>query len=63
MLVKCTHKKREVRNEFLDTSVYAYNTYVHESTAFTPFELVFGQRAILPIDLEIEQLQIISQWS
>ena len=41
-------------DELLDTCVYAYNTSVHESTAFTSFELMFGQRAVLPIDLEVD---------
>ena len=53
MLVKYTHQKKAVWDDFLDTCVYAYNTSVHETTAFTPFELMFGRRAVLPIDLEI----------
>ena len=32
----------------------AYNTSVHESTAFTSFELMFGHKAFLPIDIEID---------
>ena len=35
--------------------MYAYNTSVLETTGFTPFELMFGWRAVLPIDLEIEK--------
>ena len=41
-------------DEFLDASIYAYNSSVHESTAFTPFELMFGCKAFLPIDIEID---------
>ena len=55
MLVKYTHEKKAVWDDFLDTCVYAYNTSVHETTAFTPFELMFGRRAVLPIDLEIDK--------
>ena len=33
--------------------VYAYNTSRHESTCFIPFELMFGRKATLVIDIEI----------
>ena len=29
-----------------------HNTSVHESTTFTPFELMFGRKAFLPIDFD-----------
>ena len=31
----------------------AYNTAVHESTKHTPFEVMFGQMAKLPIDFNM----------
>ena len=55
MLVKYTHQKKEVWDDFLDTCVYAYNTFVHETAAFSTFELMFGQKAVLPIDLDIDK--------
>ena len=51
MLVKCTQKKKKDWDHFLDPCVYAYNTAVHESTAFTPFQLMFGRKALLPIEV------------
>ena len=40
-------------DDLLDTCIYAYNTSVHESTSFTPFEVMFGRKAVLPIDVEM----------
>ena len=51
MLVKFVHHKKEVWDDFLDSSVYAYNTAVHESSHFTPFDLMFGRKALLPVDV------------
>ena len=53
MLMKFIHEKKELWEDFLDTSVYAYNTSVHESSKYSPYELMFGRKAILPIDLEM----------
>ena len=56
MLVKfITDKKDDVWDVFLDTCVYAYNTSVHESTSFSPFEVMFGRRDFMPVDIEIDK--------
>ena len=36
----------------MDTCTFAYNTSRHESTKFTSFEIMFGRKAILPLDLD-----------
>ena len=36
--------------DFVPKAVFAYNTTVHESTGFTPYRLMFGMEAILPLD-------------
>ncbi|KAL5488701.1 hypothetical protein EMCRGX_G017682 [Ephydatia muelleri] len=55
MLVKFIMDKKDVWDVFLDTCVYAYNTSVHESTSFSPFEVIFGCRALMPVDIEIDK--------
>ncbi len=52
MLVKYVHSKHDDWDEFLETCTFAYNTSVQESTQYSPFELMFGRKATLPIDLE-----------
>ena len=54
MLVKFISEKKGMWDDFLDTCVYAYNTSVHESTSFTPFEVMFGRIFVLPIDVELD---------
>ena len=44
MLVKFIDKKKDTWEDYLDTCVFAYNTARHESSKFTPFELMFGRR-------------------
>ncbi|KAL5494269.1 hypothetical protein EMCRGX_G015566 [Ephydatia muelleri] len=54
MLVKYVSSKKEMWSHYLDTCAFAYNTSQHDSTKFTPFMLMFGRRARLPIDVELE---------
>ena len=35
--------------------MFAYNTSRHESSKFTPFELMFGRQATLPVDVEFRK--------
>jgi len=55
MLVKYIKDKKSSWEEFLDTCVFAYNTAQHESTHYTPFELVFARKPLLPIDVNMEK--------
>ena len=42
----------------LFSTVWAYRTSVKTSTGFTPFQLVYGLEAVLPIECEILSLQL-----
>ena len=52
MLRKYIQEKKEKWDDYLDTYSFAYNTSNHESTKFTPFEIMFGRKVILPLDLD-----------
>ena len=38
----------------LNKLAYAYNTSQHATTGFTPFEIQFGRKPKMPLDLIIE---------
>ena len=52
MLVKFVQEKKETWWSYLNTCIYAYNTSRHESSLFTPFELMFGRKAVIPVNLD-----------
>lgn len=54
MIIKFTTERKDQWDEFLDICVFAYNTAKHDSTHYTPFELMFGWKAVLPVDLDFE---------
>ena len=39
----------------LDSCVFAYNTSKHASALYTPFEIMFGRKAVLPIDASVQK--------
>ena len=55
MIVKFVEKKKESWEQCLDTCLYAYNTACHESTRYSPYELIFGGKPVLPIDIDMDQ--------
>ena len=51
MLVKYAKEQKECWEDYLKCCLLAYNTPKHESSKFTPFEVMFGCQAVLPIDV------------
>lgn len=49
----CVHflqKKKKRKWPHLPQVLYVYNTTKHQSTGYSPYELMFGQKAQLPVD-------------
>ena len=63
MLVKFIGEKKESWEDYLDSCVYAYNTAKHESSLYTPFELMFSRKPILPIDIRADGSDILHEYS
>ena len=55
MLVKFARDDKTTWDEHLDHCMFAYNTSRHDSSLFSPFEVMFGRKAVLPIELEYEK--------
>lgn len=48
-------------NEMLPFALHGYRTSVHASTGATPFSLVYGTEAVLPIEVEIPSLKVMME--
>ena len=60
ILVKMTDIYKDW-HEYLPFALCAYCTYVRTSTSATSYSLVYGMKAILPVEVEILSLWILSQ--
>ena len=52
-IAKLISDKEKEWDEYIESILLAYRTMKHESTGFTPFQLIYGRQAKLPIDLKI----------
>ena len=52
-IAKLLTDKEKEWDEYIDAVLLAYRTIKHETTGFTPFQLLYERQAKLPIDLKI----------
>ena len=48
-------------HEMLPFALHGYRTSVRTSTGATPFSLVYGMEAVLPVEVEIPSLRVIME--
>ena len=58
IITKQVGKHPHTWDQHLNTALWAYWTSFCTSLGFTPFHLVYGQEAILPIEVELASLEI-----
>ena len=56
MLSKAVMGQKEMWDEFIDSAVFAYNTSTHESTTYSPFQVMFGRKARLPVEADLRPI-------
>ena len=52
----CNYRTERTWDEFIDSVVFAYNTSCYESSCYAPFEVMFGHKAVLPIDVDLKSV-------
>ena len=63
-LVKILKKMVETHKDWHDKlpyALWAYRTSVQTSTGATPYSLVYGMKAVLPVEVEIPSLRILRE--
>jgi hypothetical protein len=50
-------------DENLSEALWAHRTSRHGATKVTPFELVYGQEAVLPVEIGLQSLRVTGQGS
>ena len=54
-------EKTQTWDKHLNAALWAYRTSFKVSLGYTPFHLVYGQEAILPIEVELSSLRVMIQ--
>ena len=54
MLAAFVSEHKDGWDSCVSLAVYAYNTSCHESTGFSPYELVFGRSPRTPLELDLD---------
>jgi hypothetical protein len=62
VLIKIIKKRNEDNprkwHEKLSEALWAHRTSRHGATKVTPFKLVYGQKAVLPIEVSLQNLRV-----
>ena len=61
ILKKMVSKNRRDWHERLPEALWAYRTTVRTATGCTPYSLVFGSEAVLPLEVQLPSLRIATQ--
>ena len=58
IITKHVGEKAQTWDRHLNAALWAYRTSFKASLGYTPFHLVYGQEAILPIEIELSSLRV-----
>ena len=53
VIVKYLNPDQDDWDEHIDAILFSYRTSIHASTKFTPFYLMCGREALLPVELQM----------
>ena len=59
IITKHVGDKAQTWDRHLNAALWAYRTSFKASLGYTPFHLVYGQEAILPIEVELSSLRVL----
>ena len=59
IITKHVGEKAQTWDRHLNAALWAYRTSFKTSLGYTPFHLVYGQEAILPIEIELSSLRVL----
>ena len=60
MITKQVHNKPKNWDRQLQFALWAYRTSFKTSLGYTPFHLVFGKEALLPIEVQLSSLRVLA---
>ena len=55
-IAKLVNNNDKERNEYISSVLFAYRTMKHKSTGYSPFYLIYGRQAKLPVELKVETI-------